>query len=271
MARKISLGRYVQGSSFIHKLDPRFKLVISLFMMVVSLLSRDSWQIALVTVVTAVFIRLAEVPLKDILKSIRPILFLLIFAFILNIFSGEGEPLVSFLGLDITLLGLMSGIKTLFRLSLLVMNTTLFLTLTTTPILIADAMERLLSPLNRLKFPVHEMAMMMSIALRFVPTLLDEAEKIMKAQSSRGADYDAGGPIRKARGLISILIPLFISAFRRADDLATAMEARCYHGGDGRTRFRVMKIRPDDIVFSIMVALIGALVFIGPTFIRVPF
>lgn len=271
MARKIMFGRYIQGDSFIHRLDPRVKLAAAVFMMVVSLLARQCWQIALVTLSTGVFIYLAKVSLGDVLKSIRPILFLLLFAFLLNIFSGEGEPLLSFWGLKLTLDGLLTGIKTLFRLSLLVLNTTLFLTLTTTPILIADAMERVMSPLKRLKFPVHEMAMMMSIALRFVPTLLDEAQKIMKAQSARGADYDTGGPIRKAQGLVSILIPLFISAFRRADDLATAMEARCYHGGEGRTRFRIMKMRTSDLVFSIIVALIGVVVFAGPSFIKMAY
>ncbi|HHT44456.1 MAG TPA: energy-coupling factor transporter transmembrane protein EcfT [Fastidiosipila sp.] len=271
MARKIMFGRYIQADSFIHRLDPRVKLAAAVFMMVVSLLSRQFWQIALVTLATGVFVYLAKVSLSDVLKSIRPILFLLIFAFLLNVFTGEGEPLVSFLGLTLTLDGLLTGIKTLFRLSLLVLNTTLFMTLTTTPILIADAMERVMSPLKRVKFPVHEMAMMMSIALRFVPTLLDEAQKIMKAQSARGADYDTGGPIKKAKGLVSILIPLFISAFRRADDLATAMEARCYSGGEGRTRFRVMKIQTSDVLFSIIVALVGIVVFVGPSFLKMAY
>lgn len=270
MASKMSIGRFVQGDSFVHRLDPRVKLVAAIFLMIVALLSRQAWQIALVFVMTLVFIHLADVKFSDVLKSIRPILFLLIFAFVLNLFTGQGEPLVTVAGLEITRDGLITGVKTLFRLSLLIVNTTLFLTLTTTPILIADAMERLLSPLAKLRFPVHEMAMMMSIALRFVPTLLDEAEKIMKAQSARGADYDTGGPVKKAKGLISILIPLFISSFRRADELATAMEARCYHGGEGRTRYREMKFTPNDLVFSIIILLIGVLVLGGSRWLSMP-
>jgi energy-coupling factor transport system permease protein len=270
MAVKFSLGKYVPRDSVIHRLDPRVKLIVSILMMVFTLLARQPWQLAVVFVLTAVFVGLSKLRLSNVLSGLRPVLFLLLFAFFINLLSTPGIVLFSFWKITVTKEGLISGILSLIRLGLLVVSTTLFMTLTTTPIQIADAMERLLSPLRVLKFPVHEMAMMMSIALRFVPTLLEEAQKIIKAQSSRGADYDTGNALQKAKGFLSILIPLFVSSFRRADDLATAMEARCYRGGEGRTRYRAMQLRRSDVFFCIIVLLAGTTVIVLGRFIRWP-
>jgi len=183
-------------------------------------------------------------------------LFILLFAVVLNILTVSGDPLVTVGPVTISKQGLATALRMGSRLVLLILNTTLLLTLTTTPIHVSDALENLLGPLRKIGFPAHEMAMMMSIALRFVPTLLEETDKIMKAQSSRGADYDTGGLIARARGLVSVLIPLFVSAFKRAEDLAVAMEARCYRGGESRTRLRVMKYQTRDVLFGIAISLV---------------
>ncbi len=201
---------------------------------------------------TILLILLSKVPIRLVLNGLKPMLFILIFAFVLNLLTVRGVVWLRLGPLTITDQGVYTALRMIARLSLLVLNTTLLLTLTTTPILIADAIEKMLAPIQRLGFPAHEMAMMMSIALRFVPTLLEETDKIMKAQSSRGADYDTGGLISKARGLVSVLIPLFVSAFKRAEDLAVAMEARCYRGSKGRTRLKVMQYQRIDLYFLIM-------------------
>jgi energy-coupling factor transport system permease protein len=200
-------------------------------------------------------IGLSRVPVKQVLVSLRPMLFILLFAVVLNILTVSGDPLVTVGPVTISKQGLVTALRMGSRLVLLILNTTLLLTLTTTPIHVSDALENLLGPLRKIGFPAHEMAMMMSIALRFVPTLLEETDKIMKAQSSRGADYDTGGLIARARGLVSVLIPLFVSAFKRAEDLAVAMEARCYRGGESRTRLRVMKYQTRDVLFGIAISL----------------
>lgn len=258
MLKQISLGRYYPGDSVLHRLDPRVKIIIAIFYMVLVFVVQAAVPMILLCLFTLALIFLSRVPVKYVLNSIKPILFILIFAFVINLFTVKGDTWLELGPLTITYQGIYTALRMAARLTLLILSTTLFLTLTTTPILVADAMEKLLNPLRKIGFPAHEMAMMMSIALRFVPTLLEETDKIMKAQSSRGADYDTGGLIAKARGLVSVLIPLFVSAFKRAEDLAVAMEARCYRGGEGRTRLKIMTLQQMDFVFSAAMLLISA-------------
>jgi len=262
MFSNISLGRYYPTRSMVHDLDPRLKIILVIsYMMLIFLISKPLLMAACL-VGLLVLVRLSNVPLRQIVMSLRPVLFILVFAFVLNIFTVQGKVILDLGPLNITEEGVAVAVRMALRLVLLITGTTLLLTLTTTPILIADAMERLLSPLSRFGFPAHEMAMMMSIALRFVPTLLEETDKIMKAQSSRGADYDTGGLITKAKGLVSVLIPLFVSAFKRAEELAVAMEARCYRGGEGRTRLRIMRFTQADARFAIVFGIVFAVLLV---------
>ncbi|NLM76702.1 MAG: energy-coupling factor transporter transmembrane protein EcfT [Ruminococcaceae bacterium] len=251
MLKQVSLGRYYPGTSVLHRLDPRVKIILSFLYMVIIFLAQSLIPMLLVALTTVVLILLSRVPLRHIMNSLKPILFILIFAFVINLLTIQGDQLLKIGPVIISEQGLYTAIRMALRLAFLIISTTLFLTLTTTPILVSDAIEQLLKPLSRIGFPAHEMAMMMSIALRFVPTLLEETEKIMKAQSSRGADYDTGGLIAKARGLVSVLIPLFVSAFKRAEELAVAMEARCYRGGEGRTRLKIMRCERKDALFVV--------------------
>ncbi len=262
MLNQISLGRHYPGNSLLHQLDPRLKLILAFTYMVVIFLVQSPWAMLLVALATIGLILISQVPLRVILGSLKPILFILLFAFVINLFTVQGKTLLAIGPLKISDQGLFLALRMAARLTFLILSSTLFLTLTTTPILVADAIESLFSPLRKIGFPVHEMAMMMSIALRFVPTLLEETEKIMKAQSSRGADYDTGGLITKARGLVSVLIPLFVSAFKRAEELAIAMEARCYRGGEGRTRLKVMHYSKKDFIFAGVMLLVCALILL---------
>jgi energy-coupling factor transport system permease protein len=251
MIGNISLGRYYPTQSFLHRLDPRTKILSALLMMVLIFTTRDLVTMLAIAGLTVVLVRLSNVPVKQVLLSLRPMLFILLFAVVLNMLTVSGKPLIQIGPLTVSDQGVYVALRMASRLILLILNTTLLLTLTTTPIHVSDALENLFGPLKKIGFPAHEMAMMMSIALRFVPTLLEETDKIMKAQSSRGADYDTGGLISRARGMVSVLIPLFVSAFKRAEDLAVAMEARCYRGGDNRTRLRTMQYGRPDGVFAL--------------------
>jgi energy-coupling factor transport system permease protein len=263
MLGNISLGRYYPADSVLHRLDPRTKLLGVIVFMILIFMSQTVQAMGLLALLTIILIMMSNVPVKQVLMGLKPILFILIFAFVLNVFSGNSDVVWFRIGpLRVTDQCVYTAIRMAVRLALLILNTTLLLTLTTTPVMVSDAMEKLLKPLSRFGFPAHEMAMMMSIALRFVPTLLEETEKIMKAQSSRGADYDTGGLISKARGLVSVLIPLFVSAFKRAEDLATAMEARCYRGGEGRTRMKRLKFTRTDSAFMIFLLISIAAVII---------
>lgn len=263
MLSNITLGRFYPGQSFLHRLDPRTKVIAAVLIMIVVFLVRGLWPMLAVAMLTGLLITASRVPVKTVLNGLKPMLLILIFAFVLNLFAVPGENVWLTLGpLTITETGFFTAIRMTARLAFLIMNTTLMLTLTTTPIMVADATESLMGPLKKVRFPVHEMAMMMSIALRFVPTLLEETDKIMKAQSSRGADYDTGGLISKARGLVSVLIPLFVSAFKRAEDLAVAMEARCYRGGEGRTRLKSLQYSRLDLIFFIGLFAAGTLILV---------
>ncbi len=258
MISNISLGRYYPARSFLHQLDPRTKILSSIVLMAMIFMSRDFLPMALIAVITLILISLSRVPLKQVLLSLRPMLFILLFAVVLNVFTVSGNVLFRIGPLKVSDQGVYTALRMATRLILLILNTTLLLTLTTTAIHVSDALESLLGPFKRIGFPAHEMAMMMSIALRFVPTLLEETDKIMKAQSSRGADYDTGGLVSRARGLVSVLIPLFVSAFKRAEDLAVAMEARCYRGGESRTRLRQMRYQRKDLVFAALLTVAAA-------------
>lgn len=245
MIKDITLGQYYQTDSVIHRLDPRVKLVAT-FGFIISLFVADNLAGYVVAALFLVLvIRLSRVPVKFMVRGMKAIVFLLVFAAVFNLFLTPGEVLVSFWKLKITKEGVKIASLMAARLCFLIMGS-LVMTLTTTPNQLTDALEKLLGPLKRLRVPVHEIAMMMSIALRFIPILLEETDKIMKAQIARGADFESGNLIKKAKSLVPLLVPLFISAFRRANDLAMAMEARCYRGGDGRTKMKPLVYRKRD-------------------------
>ena len=254
--RDITLGQYFPGNTIIHRLDPRTKILLTLVYIVSLFLA--SWLVSygILVVVLGVIIALSKVHLKTILKGMKPIVFIVVLTGLLNLFytPGTGEPLVSFWVFKIYAEGIWAAFFMILRIMMLI-TCTFLLTYTTSPILLTDGLERLLGPLKKLHVPIHELSMMMSIALRFIPTLIEETDKIMSAQKARGADFDTGGLMDKAKALVPLLVPLFISAFRRADELAVAMECRCYHGGEGRTRLRQLKYQASDIAF-----LLGCLV-----------
>ncbi|MDI9469505.1 MAG: energy-coupling factor transporter transmembrane component T [Bacillota bacterium] len=255
-----TIGNYYPAASPLHRVDPRAKILGSLALMVtLFLFSRPPAMLAY-TLFLLVLVRVARIPLRLLLGTLRPVLTLALIALIANILTGPAPWFWQWGILRFSQPGMVTGLTMALRLCLLILTTQLLLTLTTTPILIADGLEALFAPFARFGFPAHELAMMMSIALRFVPTLAEEADKIMKAQSSRGADYDTGGVLARARGLISVLVPLFVSALKRADELATAMEARCYRGGEGRTKLRPLVFGRSDALFCLLLALAMALV-----------
>ena len=240
--KDITLGQYFPGNSILHRLDPRTKLLMTVFYIVALFMAKNILGYALMLSVLLLGVRVSHVGLKILVKGMKPILFIVIFTAVLNLFytPGEGAPLVSFWIFTIYWEGVRTAFFMVLRIMLLI-SCTFLLTYTTSPILLTDALEDLLGPLKKLHMPIHELAMMMSIALRFIPTLIEETDKIMAAQKARGADFDSGNLLEKAKALIPLLVPLFISAFRRADELAVAMECRCYHGGEGRTRLRQLK------------------------------
>lgn len=254
--KDITLGQYFPGHSFVHKLDPRTKLLAVVLYIIALFLCNFIFTYVLMFAVLAVSIALSQVPLKSLLHGLKPVVFIVVFTAILNLFYTPGiYVLAKFWIFTITLEGVFSAIFMVVRILMLIAGTFL-LTYTTSPILLTDALENLLGPLKKIKVPVHELAMMMSIALRFIPTLIEETDKIMSAQRARGADFESGGLIQRARALIPLLVPLFISAFRRADELAVAMECRCYHGGEGRTRLRQLRYQGRDwFVLGLFVAI----------------
>ena len=261
MKSDITFGQYVEGDSLIHRLDPRAKIIIAILYIVTIFLAKSAAAFALLLVSSVVFIIMTGLPFKMVLRSMRPILFIVIFTAIINIFWMTGEKLlVHFWIINIYLEGVINALLIVLRIVLLITATSVFLTYTTTPLALTDALESLLSPLKKLHVPVHEFAMIMTIALRFIPTLIDETEKIINAQTARGADFSSGNIIKRAKALIPILIPLFVSAFRRADELATAMECRCYTGGEGRTRMNVLHSSAKDWVMVGIIILLGAAV-----------
>ena len=255
MLKDITLGQYFPGSTLIHRLDPRTKLVGLVCYIVALFLAKSYYSYAFMVLVLACLSALARIRPKTLFSGLKPLLFILLFTGVINLFYGSGEPLVQFWFFKITANGIRTAVFMVLRIMLLIMGTFL-MTYTTSPISLTDGLEKLFAPLKVIRFPVHELAMMMSIALRFIPTLIEETDKIMSAQKARGADLESGNLIQKAKALIPILVPLFISAFRRADELATAMESRCYHGGEGRTRLKQLHLVRRDY----MALLLGLLV-----------
>jgi energy-coupling factor transport system permease protein len=245
MLKDITLGQYFPGNTLAHRLDPRTKLLVTVLYIIALFSAHSLWSYALLVLVLAISVRVSRVGIKALLRGLKPVLFIIAFTAILNLFYTPGRTLVQFWVLRITYEGVRTAITMMLRIMLLIMGTFL-LTYTTSPIRLTDGLESLLSPLKKIKLPVHELAMMMSIALRFIPTLIEETDKIMSAQKARGADFESGNLFQRAKALIPLLVPLFISAFRRADELATAMECRCYHGGEGRTKLNVLRYEARD-------------------------
>lgn len=257
--KDITLGQFFPGNSFLHRVDPRIKLAGLLVYVVALFLANWFVTYGIMLALLVWGCAVAHIRAKTLLGGMKPVIFLLIFTAVLNMFYTPGTPLVSFWIFTITYEGILHAFFMVVRILMLICATFL-LTYTTSPLALTDGLESLLSPLKKVKVPVHELAMIMSIALRFIPTLIEETDKIMSAQRARGADFDSGGLIRKAKALIPLLVPLFISAFRRADELATAMECRCYCGGTGRTRMRELHLRPADWLFLLGLVVIAAAV-----------
>ena len=261
MLKDITLGQYFPGNSFIHRLDPRTKLIV-LVVYIVALFLAVNWvSYALMAAFLVLCIKISTIPAKSFIRGMKPLLMILIFTGVLNLFfTTDGKVLVDFWVITITTAGLQRAIFMVVRILLLICGTFL-LTYTTSPISLTDGLEALMNPLKKLKVPVHELSMMMCIALRFIPTLIEETDKIMSAQKARGADFESGTLMEKAKALVPILVPLFISAFRRADELATAMECRCYQGGEGRTKMKLLRYSRRDMVAFLIGAVLLAAVF----------
>lgn len=261
MLKDITLGQYFPGNSVIHRLDPRTKLIM-LIVYIVALFVAVGWiGYAVMLAFLAGCIAISKIPLKSIVRGMKPMVIILLFTAILNLFMTQGETvLVKFWIITITLEGAVRAAQMMIRILMLVTGTFL-LTYTTSPIALTDGLESLLSPLKALRLPIHELAMMMCIALRFIPTLIEETDKIMSAQKARGADFETGNLMQRVKALVPILIPLFISAFRRADELATAMECRCYHGGEGRTKMKLLRYKRADFgAFGVGAVLLAAII-----------
>ena len=252
--RDITLGQFVAGNSIVHKLDPRTKITVMIMYIVMTFLVKRIYFFVIPLAFLILGLLLSKISLKYIGRTLKPIRFLLIFMFLLNLIFTSGDTVLLDIGFwKLTLEAVLQSFFMTFRIILLVAGASM-LTLTTSPIALTDGIERLLTPLKVFRFPSHELAMMMTIALRFIPTLMDESEKIRNAQMARGADFESGNIFRRVKSMIPILIPLFVSSFRKADDLATAMESRCYHGGEGRTRMHQLRFTKSDL-FALLLAL----------------
>lgn len=272
MISDITLGQFFPGKSPLHRLDPRLKILLVIFSIVLIFVASNFYSLGAVLCLVFLGIGCSRLSPKLYLKSLKPILFIVAFTAVLNVFYGTGDPLFQLGFLKITKNGIFNSIFISLRIVLLILSSSI-LTFTTSPTQLTDALERLLKPLAKLKVPVHEFAMMMTIALRFVPTLLEETDKIMSAQKARGADMESGGLMQRIKALVPVLIPLFVSAFRRAYDLATAMESRCYQGGQGRTKMKVLKLsRVDGLVVGAVVLFFAGFLllqlFFPPALIR---
>ncbi len=265
MLKDITLGQYFPGDTVVHRLDPRTKLILVIVFIAALFLAVDWIGYAVMFAVTALCVRVSTIKLKSLLKGLKPLIFIILLTGILNLFyTKEGTVLFDWWIFTVTTGGIKRAFLMVVRIMLLICGT-LLLTYTTSPIALTDGLEMLLNPLKKIKVPVHEMSMMMSMALRFIPTLIEETDKIMSAQKARGADFSTGKLTERAKALLPLLVPLFVSSFRRADELAVAMESRCYHGGEGRTRMKTLRLaRRDWLAF-----LAGALVLAGMIVLRV--
>lgn len=259
MLKDITIGQFFPGNSVIHRMDSRFKIMLDILYVVILFVADNFISLAVAGVFILMAYAVSEIKPVMMLKSLKPLMPIILFTAILNLFfvTGEGEPLVNRWIFTIYEEGITTAVFMIIRIVCLIIGMSL-LTYTTSPIVLTDAIERLLSPLKKIKLPVHELAMMMTIALRFIPTLIEETDKIMSAQKARGADLDTGGLMKRAKALVPILIPLFVSAFKRANELAMAMECRCYRGGEGRTKLRQLKAKPMDFMIALlMLTLLG--------------
>lgn len=261
MIRDITLGQYYQGNSLIHRLDPRIKIIATIVYIVVLFIAKGVWGILISAAMLAAVIAVSKVPVSFIFRGVKPIFIIIMFTFVLNLFMVQGGEVIFSLGfLTMSTQGVRTACFMVARLILLIFASSI-LTFTTKPISLTDGIESILSPLKVVGVPAHELAMMMTIALRFIPTLLEETDKIMKAQQARGADFESGNVLRRAKSLIPILVPLFISSFRIAQELAMAMEARCYRGGEHRTRMNAMKLTwLDALAMALMAAYAAAVI-----------
>ena len=263
MLKDVTFGQYYPGNSLLHRTDPRIKLIILIEYLILVLVASSELAAAVSLLFTIFLIAVSGVRFSVLIKSAKPLIFVLIFTAVINLFFtvGEGEPLLAWKFINIYEESIRNAVMMLLRLLSLVLGTSVLISFTTSPLELTDAIESLLSPLKKIKVPVHEFAMMMSIALRFIPTLIEETNKIISAQKARCADFESGNLIKRLKALIPILIPLFVSAVRRAEELADAMECRCYHGGEGRTKLKVMKSTFGDYVFLAFVTAITVGVF----------
>ena len=267
MLKDITLGQYFPGNTVAHRLDPRTKILLVVLYIVALFTAKGVAGYALMGLVLAVCVRISKVGVRQLVRGLKPVLFIIIFTAVLNLFFTSSDEYLFQLGfIRVSEAGLRNAIFMVLRIMLLIMGTFL-MTYTTSPISLTDGLERLLNWMKKLHVPVHELAMMMSIALRFIPTLIEETDKIMSAQKARGADFESGNLIQKAKAMLPILVPLFISAFRRADELATAMECRCYHGGEGRTKLHVLCYAARDYIALVLGAVVLAAVILLRKFV----
>ena len=261
MLKDITLGQFFPGDTVVHKLDPRTKLILVIVFIVALFLAVDWISYAVMFVITGFCVWLSKVKLKSILRGLKPLIFIIVLTGILNLFyTKEGTVLFDWWIFTVTTGGIKRAFLMIVRIMLLITGT-LLLTYTTSPLALTDGLEMLLNPLKKIKVPVHEMSMMMSMALRFIPTLIEETDKIMSAQKARGADFSTGKLTERAKALLPLLVPLFVSSFRRADELAVAMESRCYHGGEGRTRMKTLHlVRRDYLAFLVWAVILGGMI-----------
>lgn len=263
MIRDITLGQYYNVESTIHRLDPRFKLIATFVYIISLFIYTNVYVYTWAFIFMSLFIGLSKVPIKHILKGLKPVFAILLFTTFFNLFLIKGQVIFSFWKLSITYEGVVSAAYMIVRLIMLIMGTSI-MTFTTSPNELTDGLESIMHPLTHIKIPVHEIAMMMSIALRFIPILMEETDKIIKAQQARGADFESGNIIKRAKSLIPIIVPLFVSAFRRANDLAMAMEARCYRGGEGRTKMKPLKYKKNDFfAYLLLLVYLSGMILLG--------
>ncbi len=265
MLKDITLGQYFPGNTLAHRLDPRTKLMMVVIYIIALFCAKSFVSYGILALFLFISVKISKVGFKSLIKGMKPLIIILIFTAILNMFYTPGREIASFWVFTLTVEGIWSAVFMVIRITLLIMGTFL-MTYTTSPIALTDAIENLLNPLKKIYVPVHELAMMMSIALRFIPTLIEEADKIISAQKARGADFETGNIFRRAKAMVPILVPLFISAFRRADELATAMECRCYCGGEGRTKLHVLRYQKRDLLCILLTTVITITVVIVSRF-----
>ncbi len=259
MLKDITLGQFFPGTSPLHKIDPRMKLILTLVFIVAVFLANNIVGVAFMLLMSLLLIPIGQIPMKTVLRSLKPLRWIILFTAVINLFfTKNGLLLVDFYFIHIYSGGIVYAVTMVLRVIALLIGTTMLLSYTTSPIALTDGIEQLLNPLKKLHVPVHEFAMMMTIALRFIPTLIEETDKIMSAQKARGADFETGSLLSRAKALIPVFIPLFVSAIRRAEELATAMECRCYHGGNGRTRMKVLRYSVRDFIALALMMLFGA-------------